>query len=228
MALMNKKTPESGGQTKNWYKDRYESVLTQRNFLGVIALSSLILALVSATVVWVLVQSKTVIPFLIQVDDKTGVTQVVNAETQQQITADEALRKYFVVKFIQAREGYDAADIDINSNVVRLLAKREIFNEFRLQVINPQNKKSLYVTLGAQYIRQVKIKSVQFLDANRAQVRFSVLQRRKYDAQVQEEKHYVALMTFEFKNFDLTMDERMINPLSFQVQEYKIDDESFL
>lgn len=214
-------------ETKNWYKDRYEAVVTQRNFLGVIALASLILALCSGIIILFLVPSKTVMPFLIQVDDKSGVTQIVNPASQKEISADESLRRYFVVKFLRSLLSYDSNDIDVNSNNVRLLANRVIYTQYWKNVISSRNKESLYTRLGTNKLRQVNIKSVQFLDANRAQARLSVIERSKANPDNYTETHHIVLVTFAFENLKLTLDDMIINPLGFQVKEYKMDEDNF-
>lgn len=223
-----KQTQETGNQSKNWYRDRYEAVITQRNFLGVIAVSSLLLALIAGFIILYMLPQKTVMPFLIQVDEKSGYTTIIEQNSLESISADESLRRYFVIKFITAREGYDALDLRENSDVVRLLAEKGIYRRYWNEVINPQNKQSLYVTLGSDYVRQVDIKSVQFLDAERAQVRLSVTTTSKQTSREPQVEHYIALMKFQFVQLDLKFSEMAVNPLGFQVQEYRLDKDSFL
>ena len=58
---------------------------------------------------------------------------------------------------------------------------------------------------------------------NKAQVRFrttdSSNQRNKID------KHLIAIITYMYSDLELTLEERNINPLGFQVIEYKVDNE---
>lgn len=222
------KPAQHASQNKNWYRDRYEAVSTQRNFLGVIALASLLLALVSGAIILFMLPQKTVMPFLIQVDEKSGYTQIIEQNSLKTISADESLRRYFVIKYLQAREGYDASMLEETSNTVRLLAERTIFRRYWNEVINPQNKESLYVQLGATGLRQVEIKSVQFLDPGRAQVRLSIATSDKQRQKKPVIEHYIALVTFEFLNLNLKVDEMAVNPLGFQVQEYRLDRDAFL
>ncbi|MBM3617252.1 MAG: hypothetical protein FJX23_01755 [Alphaproteobacteria bacterium] len=228
MASSDNTPKESSTQSKNWYKDRYEAVITQRNFLGVIALSSLLLALAAGFIILLILPTKTVMPFLIQVDEKSGYTSIIDQSSRDRISADESLRRYFVVKFLKARESYDSVDLDVNSNTVRLLSDRAIYRAYWEQVINTSNKDSLYVKLGAIGTRQVDIKSVQFLDANRAQVRLTINESKKNTVGAAEQKHYIALISFRFSNLNLTLDDMAVNPLSFQVIEYRLDQDSYL
>lgn len=214
--------------SKNWYRDRYEAVITQRNFLGVIAISSLFLALIAGFIILYMLPQKTVMPFLIQVDDKSGFTQIIEQNSLETISADESLRRYFVIKFLNARESYDASMLDRASNEVRLLSERTIFRRYWNEVINPQNKESLYITLGATGLRQVEIKSVQFFGADRAQVRLSLATSDKQSQRPPKVEHFIALVTFQFTNLNLKVDEMAINPLGFQVLEYRLDRDAYL
>ncbi|MCH2546410.1 MAG: VirB8/TrbF family protein [Alphaproteobacteria bacterium] len=228
MATSDKFSKDSGSQTKNWYRDRYEAVITQRNFLGVIAISSLFLALIAGFIILYMLPQKTVMPFLIQVDEKSGYTTIIEQDSLESISADESLRRYFVIKFIAARESYDATDLKESSDIVRLLAERSIFRRYWNENINPSNKESLYSSLGADWVRQVEIKSVQFLDANRAQIRLSTITQNKKSSKEPIIEHYIALIKFQFTNLELKFNEMAVNPLGFQVLEYRLDKDSFL
>jgi type IV secretion system protein VirB8 len=215
-------------QGKNWYRDRYEAVITQRNFLGVIAISSLLLALIAGFIILYMLPQKTVMPFLIQVDDKSGFTQIIEQDSLDTISADESLRRYFVIKFVTARESFDTATLDKTSNEVRLLAQKDIFRRYWNEVINPQNPDSLYTTLRSESRRQVVIKSVVFFDTGRAQVRLTTLTNKKNGTGKPVEEHYIALVTFKFANLPLSVEEMAVNPLGFQVQEYTLDKDAYL
>lgn len=215
-----------GGPSKNWYRDRYEAVITQRNFLGIVAIASLLLALVSGCIILYMLPQKTVLPFLIQVDEKSGYTSVIEQNSLKKVSADESLRRYFVVKYVTARESYDSADLSENMDIVRLLSLRELFVGYWREVVNAQNKESLYATLGAERRRQVTIKSVVFLDADRAQVRLSTTTSSKTTSHPPEVSHYIALVKFEFTSLDLTPAEMAINPIGFRVTEYRLDKDS--
>ncbi len=216
-------------QTRNWYKDRYETALTQRNFLGAMAAMSLLLAIIATLVIFVLIPSKTVLPFLIQVDEKTGITQTIDPKSQREIVADEALRKYFVVKFVTARESYNTTLLDQYNETVRLMSNRSIFSQYRAEVTSSSNRDSYIVQLAGNQVRQIDIKSVQFLDANRAQVRFSAIIEDKQSGRARgEPENFVALVKFRFANLDLNLNEMLINPLGFVVEEYRLDEDALI
>jgi type IV secretion system protein VirB8 len=133
-----------------------------------------------------------------------------------------------VIRFVTARESYDATDLRENSNIVRLMAEEQIFRRYWNEVINPQNKESMYVTLGSDNVQQVEVKAVQFLDAERAQVRLKKTTYSKQTNRAPKEEHFIALIKFQFTQLKLKTDEMAVNPLGFQVLEYRLDKDAFL
>jgi type IV secretion system protein VirB8 len=71
----------------------------------------------------------------------------------------------------------------------------------------------------------VRIKSIQFPDNNTAQIR--IFKQLENPIDKPETKDEIITMTFYFTNMDITMEERLINPLGFQVSKYLIAEEVF-
>ena len=118
---------------KNWYKDRYQYVLVQRKILVLITSLSLIASLVTVVVIARLTPLKTVEPFVIQVDQKTGITQTVDQMTVKEITANEAVNNFFIVQYIRSRENYASNDLSRNYNIVRLMSESsKVYGEFKI------------------------------------------------------------------------------------------------
>src|SRR5579864_3828195 len=79
------KQPQEKTQ-KNWYKDRYQYVLVQRKILTVITVLSLICTLAVVILISQLTPLKSVEPFVIEVDQKSGITQTVDPLTAKELT----------------------------------------------------------------------------------------------------------------------------------------------
>src|SRR5579872_6757164 len=104
------KQPQDKAGDKNWYKDRYQYVLVQRKLLTVITMLSLICTLALVLVMSQLTPLKTVEPFVIEVDQKSGITQTVDPQTVSELTANEAVNNFFVVQYIRSRESYSVTE----------------------------------------------------------------------------------------------------------------------
>ena len=117
------KAVKDGFEDNNWYKDRYQYVLVQRKLLAVITLMSLICTLATVIVISQLSPLKTIEPFVIQVDQKSGITETVDPLTVKELTANEAVNNFFIVQYIRAREDFSMSDVTRNYNLVRLMSE---------------------------------------------------------------------------------------------------------
>lgn len=214
------KEPSDG---KNWYRDRYQRVLVQRKLLTVITLASLMCTMVMAIVIAQLTPLKTVEPFVIQVDQKSGITQTVDPLTVKELTANESVNNFFIVGYIRARETYDIHDLPHNYNVVRIMSERDrVYPDFVTQA-DPNNPRSNAARLGSSGLRTVKFKSITYLNPHLVQARV-LIEEKSGTAYNQYNK--IILVGFEYIKLTLAEEERYINPLGFRVTEYRVDEET--
>lgn len=228
--LRGKKEPSNEDSTnKNWYVDRYQSVMVQRNFLSFLSLIALIFSAIAIFFVYRNIPIVTVEPFVIQVEPRSGITQVVNAATAYELTANQAVNSYFIVRYVKARENFNAA-IEQNFHVVRLSSEpAKVFSQYSWEV-NPNNPESFVARSGGAGTRTVKIKSMTKLDKNEdcidkicsMQVRVRILEDirgtvKSYDR--------VILMEYMYTTLNLTVEERYLNPIGFRVLSYRVDNE---
>jgi type IV secretion system protein VirB8 len=224
-----KEVDDSIVSNKNWYADRYQSVLVQRNFLLLLTMVSLAGIIVSVLAVIKVTSSKTIEPFVIEIEERSGVTNVIRPLLKEKFAYDEVLRRYFLMKYMNARETYDPASYEYAySTVVRLLSSGEVYGNFR-QTISSDNLRSP-IRLGFKGKRLIKVVSITPLTTAAgqkgftAQVRFTSTDVSQQGNSV--DKHLVATINFDYQDLNLTKDERDINPLGFQVTEYRVDEET--
>jgi len=206
---------------KNWYKDRYQHVLLQRKILTVITLMSLVCTLATVVVISQLTPLKTIEPFVIQVDQKTGITQTVDPLKVRELTTNEAVNNYFIVQYMRAREKYNINDIAQNYNLVRIMSESgKVYPQF-VSEADPNNPRSNAARLGSFGERTIKFKSITYLSPQLAQIRF-LAEEKTQAATVQ---HKIAIIAFEYVKMSLTTEERYLNPLGFRVTDYRVDED---
>ncbi len=216
---MTKATKDS----RNWYRDRYQSVLLQRRLLSGLCVLSLLATMISVLAIAQLTPQKSVEPFVIQVDAKTGITQVVDPLTVQQITGVEAVNNFFIVQYIRAREGYNVRDISRNYSTVRVMSESgAVYPQF-VSSANPSNPNSNAARMGSNGTRTVRFRSITYLKPDMAQARLLIEETPAKGETVQYYK--IATISFEYAKLELTPEERYINPLGFRVKEYRLDEE---
>ncbi len=216
------KPPKEIIDAKNWYKDRYQYVLVQRKILTVITLLSLFCTLVTVIVIARLTPLKTVEPFVIQVDQKSGITQTVDPLTVRELTANEAVNNFFLVQYIRARETYSIADLARNYNIVRIMSESgKVYPDFHRSA-DPNNPESNAARLGSTGLRTVKFKSIIYIKPQLAQVRLLVEEKSNSGY---NQQHKIVLIGFEYIKMNLTTEDRYLNPLGFRVTEYRVDED---
>lgn len=211
-------------ELSNWYKDRYQALLVQRKVLVAVTFAALGCTLFSVLVIVRMIPQKTIAPYVIQVDQKTGITQVVDPVTTRQLTANEAINNYFIAQYIRAREGYASNDILHSYEIVRLMSEpRAVFPAYNAEM-DSNNPDSNPTKLGVLGVRQVKFKSTTMLEPQVVQVRV-LIEEKKDGTTVSAQYHRIITLRFEYSKIALSPDERMINPLGFRVTEYRIDED---
>lgn len=219
-----KKQPEADAQPKSWYADKYQSVLVQRNIFAVITLVSLITSFLAVFAVQNLAPLKSVEPFVIQIDEKSGVTEVVEPITREELDATEALDNFFVWQYVRSRETYDNADNLTNRDIVRIMSHPDIYSAFRHDN-SPQTPNSAFNRLGKIGTRVCSNPVITYLSEEGkrvAQVRFVVTERIRAGALFEYNK--IATVEYSYITLELSRKERLINPLGFRALTYRLDD----
>lgn len=210
----------SSGQVSSWYEDRYQSLVVQRNLFFVIIIACVCVIIVSVLMIGVLSEKKTIEPMVIEIEDKSGITNIVNPDSDRRWTVDEALNKYFLMTYLKARETYDVASYDYNFNtVVRLLSSSRVYNQFK-EEIAASNPVARY---GATITTKLSVRSILFLPnkvaGQSAQIRFIV------ESSNGQSSAKIAQVIWNYVDLGLGFKERMVNPIGFQIQSYSIADD---
>ena len=208
---------------KNWYKDRYQYVIVQRKLLSVITVMSLICTLATVVVISQLTPLKSIEPYVIQVDQRSGITQTVDPLTVKELTANEAVNNYFILQYIRSRETYSINALAQNYNLVRIMSESSKVYAHFVAEADPNNPRSNAARLANSGERTVKIKSITYLNPQLVQVRVYI---EETGASITT-MHKIILIAFEYVKMSLSMEERYLNPLGFRVTDYRIDEDVF-
>ncbi|RDD34575.1 type IV secretion system protein VirB8 [Wolbachia endosymbiont of Cylisticus convexus] len=216
------KNTESLDKDINWNSNRYSTVIAQRNILLLFALILLVAISVSILAIFKISTSSTIEPFVIEIDKKSGIVQLVDPVTVKQYSADEVLNGYFISEYIKAREVFDPYNYNYNYYTkVRLFSSPNVYSEFR-NYIKSQSMHDLF-NLHSDAKGELKIHSIQKLGNDALQVRFSIKFTRKDGSS--SKKNKIVVMSYKYASLEMNDQQRYINPLGFQVISYRVDDE---
>ena len=215
---LGKKTKvNESGIIQNWYSDRYMSVLVQRNFLFIFAIISCFGVLVSLIFIKDLYEKKYIDPYLIQVDDKNGIMTIIDPESKKSYTAHEVVKDYFIKKYIDAREAYKTSSIEEDINLVRIFSSKAVYNEYIKEV-----KKDVMAlkSIGFNARYETKILSYLYIDSKRLEIRFQ--KQALSDDNQGDISRFKLILVFDFLDLELSYEDRMLNPLGFQILYYSL------
>jgi type IV secretion system protein VirB8 len=207
---------------KSWYDDSYETVLTQRNILFIAMAICIVTILSSIFLIRFIKNRQNIEPFVIEIEEKTGVPTVVEPVGTEVYSANEAVQKYFIMQYIRAREEYYPALFDYNyETVVRVLSDQRVYyNDYR-PLFSKANPTSPYNLYGQTSFRKVLLKSLIFRSDGVALVRVAF----DITGAINMRQDKIILIGFTFKNIEMNDEERLINPLGFVVTLYRIEDD---
>ena len=178
---------------------------------------------------------KEVKPYVIRVDNTTGYVDIVTDIKQKDISASEAMDKYFLSRYIENREGYH-----FNT------AREEYRNTLLMTAPNAVGKYSAKFTgdkspikvLKNDYEVNIKILSIQLLKGKASKVaivRFEAIQQvpnSEIDEGAEKDlstisTRYTANIEYEYalNKYKLSEEQRLKNPLGFVVTSYRLDQE---
>jgi type IV secretion system protein VirB8 len=229
MLKKNKLEEKRPTHTINWYEDKFQSVLVWRNLLFVVTIASLIGVVAVCGVLFITMPLKSVAPFVIQVDEKSGLSTVVSEKGLKEYSANEMVLKYFTMQYISARESYDLQSFKPSLEVVRVMSAKDVYWGYA-QATNQSNPASPLNIYADHTNRDVGLISFSILSKNETSGE-SIVQARIRVKEIRSNSRpsaYYAVVTlscyFE-ENLQLNEKERLINPLGFIVSSYKSDQE---
>lgn len=205
-----------------WETERLVAMRRSARTAWYVAGVACFIALAAVVAVAGLTPLKQVTPFVIRVDNGTGIVDVVSGMKDAPNTYATAVTRYFAARYIYAREGYSRNLAATYYNRVGLMSDgnvaRNYFTEFSPQ--NPQSPLKIY---GNNASVTADIVSISFLDADLLSVRFTKTVSK--DNQPAVTTHWIATMKYRYSKSPMKESDRLVNPLGFQVIEYRVTPE---
>ncbi len=213
--------------TRNWYEEKSDRIIVQRNILLVISILLMLLIMASIVSVTIAINSREFSPFVIQIDNSTGAATIVNPISSEILSGNDALSRYFIKKYLIARETYNPVDFDTEARKsVRLLSSSSVYYNYLGYIKNKDIDPVLMY--GQNNTTFLLIKSWSKLqenlkeNKNKYMVRFSINET----AGSKKVSNKIAVVSFAYIPMELTDADRDINPVGFQINDYRVDDDN--
>ncbi|HEX8621895.1 MAG TPA: VirB8/TrbF family protein [Allosphingosinicella sp.] len=225
---MNKQSREAldayYAEAESWAGDRQDALRSSRRTAWIVASAAVAVALLEGLALLSLTPLKTVVPYTLLVDRNTGFVQALEPLDPGKVAADTALTQSFLVQYVIARESFDIDTLQADYRKVGLWSAEQARSGYitGMQISSPQSPLALY---PRSTVIETRVKSVSPVGRNVAMVRFDTV-RRDAGGQVQPARPWVAVIRYRYSGEPLRLEDRLINPLGFQVLRYRRDAEA--
>jgi type IV secretion system protein VirB8 len=209
-------------QAAGWDADLFVSIKRSERNAWFVAGLSLSMVAVMAGAIFQMLPLKTTEPYVIKVDNSTGIVEVVDALRTSTSNYSEAIARYFLAKYIRAREGYAFSKVDQDYLQLAIMSTTQEFRQVQAYLL-PRNPDSPVNKLGERGTLDIKIKSIAFIKQNVATVRYMKIERNA--GSVVRQTHWISTVEFIYDQTPMSARDREVSPLGFKVTEYRTDPE---
>lgn len=207
--------------SKGWEVDRAVAADRSQRRAWMVAGAAVVVAVAAVGAVAGLTPLKEVQPFVVRVDKSNGSVDAVSRLNEASRTESEAVNKYMVGKYVRAREEYSRELAPVNYKAVALMSQQQVAQAYH-EWFKPDNPESPMKVYGAAANVGVRILNISFLAGNIASVRYEKTIRGNEGT---SRSLWVATVTFRYSNAPMTEDDRLVNPIGFEVTDYRNDPE---
>jgi type IV secretion system protein VirB8 len=211
-------------QAGSWADDRLVAIQSSRRVAWVVAITATALALLLGIVIFAILPLRTVVPYTLLVDKQTGFVQKLDPMEASRIAPDTALTQSFLVQYVIARENFDRATVLDDYRRVTLWSADAAKSDY-VSAIQVSNPASPLARLPRDAVIDVRVRSVSSLANSTALVRFETI-RRDRGGSGQPVQGWVAVVTYRYSDILMSVEDRYLNPLGFQVMRYRRNAES--
>jgi type IV secretion system protein VirB8 len=210
--------------SRTWEYDRMRAAIQSRRIAWGVAAGATVLAVVAVFALAMLTPLKTVQPYVIRVDRTSGETEIVTAlKGPQPRTYDEAVNRYFISQYVRLREGWLNDAARENAYSVMLMSDQAEASRY-LAGVQSNNRNAPSNIYGDKGFVSIAIRTISFLSPTVAQVRYTKIITFGQNAPVAQ--NWNAILTFKYTTAPEHEKDRNLNPLGFQVVNYRSDPEA--
>ncbi len=160
--------------------------------------------------------------FVLRVDNATGAVDLVTTLRDGQTTYGEVVDRYFLNKYVLNREGYDYETIQTAYDTTLLMSCEVVQREYAALFQGPAARDK---ALSNRARISVKVRSITpGSTPSTALIRFTTRLLRE-NGQPAAEQSLVATVGYRYVGTPMHEQDRLVNPLGFQVTSYRVDPE---
>ncbi|EAI9216548.1 type IV secretion system protein [Campylobacter jejuni] len=189
-----------------------------------IAFISIFIAIISIIAVVLLTPLKTIEPYVIRVDNTTGMVDILTMLDEKEIKANEALDKYFISTYVKAREGYYYDLLNQDYLLTQLMSSEKVANEYRALYEGDNARDQILKNSNEVSVQILSIVLGESNGVKTATVR-AIITTKNLTSKGTTQATKVITLSYDYILAKASEENRFLNPLGFKVLTYRIDDE---
>lgn len=162
------------------------------------------------------------VPYILRVDQATGSVDMMTTVTDQKLTQNQAVDRYFVAEFVRNFEGYNYNTIQTTYDRTLAMADIPVQNQYKKIYSGDYARHTI---LGESGNISVEITSVIIDGSDQApvaRVRFKTTTMKSGQPTV---NYYISTVGYKYNVKSMSSDKRLLNPLGFTVASYTVSNE---
>lgn len=216
--------PDRFNAAQDWFYDRYHARETEaKRYLVMSIVFATLLGICLVGLLILLPLKRTIMePYVVLIDNVTGITATLTSSKASDFTEHTTVTRYFLSRYVKAREGYTAATIPQQINLVRAFSTPEAFVTFKNEWEDIKHQEERQA-LSSQGELNAEILSVTFPLPDIAHVRYMLTERRAGNS-MRKSTWLATLKLAQVAEVDIQLAE--LNPLGLVITHYETTKES--
>ncbi len=210
-------------EVSRWVEETVEAERSGRRWAWTIACILILICAAQAAAIALMLPLKEIVPYTILVDKQTGYIETARGLDVGALAEDQAVVESMIAQYVLARETFDPADFAERYDRITLWSLGAARDEYVAQYQKGAPDSVLAIVRPGTTIR-VKVKKIELLTRETAQVRFETEHRDTGVDPVRSD--WQAIVSYRFTGAPMRMEDRLLNPLGFQVTGYRRDSET--
>ncbi|EHX3645314.1 type IV secretion system protein [Campylobacter coli] len=189
-----------------------------------IAFVSIFIAIISIVAVVLLTPLKTIEPYVIRVDNTTGMVDILTMLDEKEISSNEALDKYFISQYVKAREGYYYELLNQDYLLIQLMSSEKVANEYRAWYEGENARDQILKNSNEVNVQILSIVLGNSNGIKTSTIRAKIITKNLNTRGLSESTKVITL-SYDYILAKASEENRILNPLGFKVTNYRIDEE---
>jgi type IV secretion system protein VirB8 len=209
-------------QVDEWIEHNIEQERRGRKTAWIVAIILIVVCAAQAAAIAIMLPLKEVVPYTVLVDRQTGYVETARGVQLGALAEDQAIVEAMLAQYVLARETFDPTDFKDRYERVALWSLGNAREGYVAQYqAGPQ---SVLADIRPGTMIKVIVKKIEMIDKDTARVRFET---QRKDANMEPVRYdWQSVVTFRFTGQPMKQEDRLLNPLGFQVTDYRRDAET--